>query len=164
MTLARAETGLEDPRSEVIDLGALLDEIIDRKEPATGVSLAVDCPDDLAVVANRELLAQAISNVVRNAAKFTVKGSIEVGAAPRDGSVEIRVTDTGQGIAVDALPRLVERFYQADTSKEGFGLGLSIVQSSVRAMGGQLVIESGGLGRGTTVSIRIPLGARRVSR
>jgi PAS domain S-box-containing protein len=164
MTLARAETGLEDPRSEVIDLAALLEEIVDRKEPATGVLLTVDCPDDLAVVANRELLAQAISNVVRNAAKFTVKGSIEVGAAPRDGSVEIRVTDTGPGIAADTRSRLVERFYQADASKEGFGLGLSIVQSSVRAMGGQLVIESEGLGCGTTVSIRIPLGARRVSR
>jgi signal transduction histidine kinase len=163
LTLARAQTEVEEPRWEVIDLCPMLHAIAARMEPAPGVSLLVECPEDLALVTNRELLEQTISNVVRNAVKYTEEGSIRLVAEPR-GLVEIRIVDTGIGIPEEALPRVVERFYRADSSKEGFGLGLSIVQTAMDVLGGELEIASEGVGRGTTVTMRLPLRATRVAR
>lgn len=164
LTLARAQTEVEEPRWELIDLSPMLEAIAARMEPAPGVSLTVDCPEDLALITNRELVEQTISNVVRNAVKYTEKGSIRLSAAPRDGWVEVGIADTGVGIPEDALPRVVERFYRADSSKEGFGLGLSIVQTAMGVLGGELEIASEGLGRGTTVTMRLPRLATKVAR
>jgi len=160
LTLSRAQIDVEDPRTEVIDLGPTLEAIAERMEPAEGVSLVVDCPTDLGLVANRDLLDQLLSNVVRNAVKYTPKGSIRVEAQPRDGGVEIRVVDTGIGISAEALPRVAERFFRGEPTAEGFGLGLSIVQAALDVMGGQLDLVSKGVGRGTTVTMMLPLGAK----
>jgi two-component system, OmpR family, sensor histidine kinase CiaH len=164
LTLSRAQTEVEEPRWEVIDLCPMLQAIAARMEPAPGVSLLVECPEDLALVTNRELLEQTISNVVRNAVKYTEEGSIKLVAAPRRGLVEVSIVDTGIGIPEEALPRVVERFYRADSSKEGFGLGLSIVQTAMDVLGGELEIASEGVGRGTTVTMGLPLRATRVAR
>jgi signal transduction histidine kinase len=160
LTLSRAETEVEDPRTEIIDLCRMLHAIAGRMEPAEAVSLTVDCPADLALVANHELLEQLVSNVVRNAVKYTESGWIRLEAEPRDGRVEMRVVDTGIGITADALPRVAERFFRGEPSKEGFGLGLSIVQASLEVMGGELDVASEGIGHGTTVTMSLPLGAR----
>jgi signal transduction histidine kinase len=164
LTLARAQTKVEEPRWEVIDLCPMLHAIAARMEPAPDVSLIVECPEDLALVTNRELLEQTISNVVRNAVKYTEEGSIRLTAAPRHGLVEVSIVDTGVGIPEEALSRVVERFYRADSTKEGFGLGLSIVQTAMGVLGGELEIASEGVGRGTTVTMRLPMGATRVAR
>ncbi|HKB21175.1 MAG TPA: ATP-binding protein [Gaiellaceae bacterium] len=164
LTLSRAETDVEEPRTEVVDLYAMLSAIADRAEPAEDVSLTVDCPHELALVANRELLGQVISNVVRNAEKYTDDGSIRIEAELHEGGVEIRVVDTGIGISREALPRVAERFYRGETSKDGFGLGLSIVQAALDVMGGALRVASPGLGQGTTVTMSLPHGATQVAR
>jgi signal transduction histidine kinase len=161
LTLARTQTGVEGARAELIVICPLLEAIAERKKPAESVELSVDCPTDLAVLANRELLEQAITNLLRNAVKYTAEGSIRLTGAARDGQVEIGVADTGIGIPVDSLPRVFDRFYKADPQHEGFGLGLSIVQASVGVMGGELEIDSSP-GRGTTVTITLPSGARVV--
>jgi two-component system, OmpR family, phosphate regulon sensor histidine kinase PhoR len=162
LTLSRAQADLEEPRSELIELCPLLEKIAERMEPAEGVSLAVDCAPEIALVANRELLEQLISNVVRNAVKYTEEGSIRVEAEPRDGQLELRVVDTGIGISAGTLPRVTERFYRGDASKEGFGLGLAIVRSALDVMGGELRIASQGPGQGTTVTMVLPHGATRL--
>jgi PAS domain S-box-containing protein len=162
LTLSRAQSEFEEPRTEMIVLSSMLEAIAERMEPAEGVSLSVVCPAEVAVVANRELLEQVITNIVRNAVKYTEQGSIEVEAELRDGAAEVRVVDTGIGIAADTLPRVTERFYRGEVSGQGFGLGLSIVQSALDVMGGDLQIVSDGLGQGTTVTMTLPLGARNV--
>ena len=164
LTLARAQTEVEEPRAELIDLGPLLEAIAARMEPAPDVTLTVECPADLALVSNRELLEQAISNVVRNAVKYTDTGSIVVAASRRDSAVEISVVDTGAGIPAEALARVAERFYRAEGSKDGFGLGLAIVEAAVGVLGGKLEVASEGPGQGTSVAITLPLGAKRVAR
>ncbi len=78
LTLARAQTGQEDPRSELLELSPLLEAIAERIEPAEGVEVVIDCPHDLAVFANRDLLEQTISNIVSNAVKYTIEGSIRL--------------------------------------------------------------------------------------
>lgn len=163
LTLSRAQVEIEEPRTEVVELCAMLDAIAERMEPAEGVSIAVVCPPELMVVTNRELLEQLISNVVRNAVKYTPQGSIRIEADLRDGRTEIRVVDTGVGISGEALPRVAERFYRGDASTEGFGLGLAIVRSALEVMDGELRIASDGPGHGTTVTVSLPLGAMRVA-
>jgi len=164
LTLSRAQTELEEPRTEVVDLCPMLEAIVGRMEPADDVVITVACPVDLALVANRELLEQLISNVVRNAVKYTESGSIRLEGRLHDGAAEVRVVDTGVGISADALPRVAERFYREDVTREGFGLGLAIVQASLYAMGGELEVASEGIGRGTTVTMTLPLGAKLVAR
>jgi two-component system sensor histidine kinase VicK len=164
LTLSRAQTEVEEPRTEMVDLRPMLEAIAERMDPAEGVELTVDCPPETALVANRELLEQLISNVVRNAVKYTEAGSIQLQAELRGGQAEIRVVDTGIGISAEALPRVAERFYRGDASKQGFGLGLSIVEAALETMGGKLEVASEGVGHGTTVTMSLPLGARRVTR
>jgi signal transduction histidine kinase len=161
LTLARAQAEIEEPRTEVIDLYPLLEAAAERLEPNAGVAVVVDCPQDLALVANQNLLDQLIMNVARNAVKYTDAGSIRLEAELRDGSVEVRVRDTGAGISAEALPHVTERFYRGEESREGFGLGLAIVAAALETMEGELEVASDGVGRGTTVKISLPLGARR---
>jgi two-component system phosphate regulon sensor histidine kinase PhoR len=163
LTLARAQVNVEPPRMELIDLCPLLQAIADRMEPAPGVELTVECPKDLALLSNRELLEQALSNIVRNAVKYTEEGSISLIGASRDGSVVIAVRDSGVGIPEESLPRVSERFYRADVTREGFGLGLAIVDATMAILGGELEIASS-VGYGTTVTVTLPIGAKRLAR
>jgi signal transduction histidine kinase len=75
----------------------------------------------------------------------------------------ISVVDTGLGIPEESLPRVTERFYRGESSRSGFGLGLAIVQAAMSVLGGELEIASR-VGYGTTVTMKLPLGATTVSR
>jgi two-component system, sensor histidine kinase len=161
LTLARAQVDVEPPRLELIDICPLLHAICERMEPAAGVELTVECPTDLALVSNRALLEQTVSNIVRNSVKYTKEGSIRMIGARRNGDVVLAVRDTGPGIPEEALPRVVERFYRASEGEEGFGLGLAIVDAAMNVLGGELEIASS-LGYGTTVTLTLPVGATRV--
>jgi signal transduction histidine kinase len=116
----------------------------------------VRCGPDVAVIANRPLLEQALANVSENAAKYT-SGDIVLSAQGGNGRVTIEVADEGPGIPPTHRAHLFERFYRADDVGTGFGLGLSIVHAAVEALGGELELDSGA--SGTRVSITLP-GAR----
>jgi signal transduction histidine kinase len=105
-------------------------------------------------------LAQVLQNLCGNALHYTRKGGrvvLEAGAAP--GEVTVKVSDTGIGIAPEDLPRVFERFFQAESAREvrrgGLGLGLQIVREIVEAHGGRIAVESA-LGRGTTFAFTLP--------
>ena len=114
------------------------------------------------VRADRDRLVQILVNVLDNAVKFTPEGgSVSITAAPEvQGSVVIKITDTGIGISKSELPRLGERFYRIDKTRSremgGTGLGLSIVKHLMKAHEGSMEIEST-LGKGTTVSLHFPV-------
>lgn len=141
----------------------MLESIAGRVEPAKGTVLTVDCPDDLVLLSNRELLEQAVSNVLRNSVKYTEEGTIRLVCTARADKVVLAVVDTGIGIPAESLPRVYERFYRAENSRQGFGLGLSIVEATMSALGGELEIASS-VGYGTTVTMTSLGGATRVSR
>jgi PAS domain S-box-containing protein len=162
LVLAQAETGGERPKDEVVALAPLLAEAVTGVEVVSGVRLEVHCPADLGVVSNHELIEQALSNLVRNAARVTRHGSISLTAQALDGQVEISVSDTGPGMAPETQARAFERFYRAEAPVgEGFGLGLAIVQAAVQALGGEVELESE-VGAGTTVRMRLPVPATLV--
>jgi len=109
-------------------------------------------------------LMQIVMNLVTNAMKFTPPGgSVTVEAAVRDANVELRVSDTGQGIAQEFMPRLFDRFSQADDNAArvhgGLGLGLSIVKNLTELHGGEVSAHSDGPGRGAVFVVRFPRAA-----
>lgn len=154
LLLARAQSGVETPRRDLIPVRPLLEEIAGVANVASAVDVVVDCDPTIATLANDELLTQALSNLVENAARFTNEGTILVRAVPSgDQSITIEVVDTGSGMTADELAHATDRFV---SSGDGFGLGLSIAADAARAAGGELELESEP-GRGTTGRLVVPL-------
>ncbi|WP_067927666.1 sensor histidine kinase [Alicyclobacillus shizuokensis] len=112
------------------------------------------------ITADEDLLSQVWMNLLANAIKFTGEnGRIDI-SLQRDGDwAEMRITDTGIGIAEEDLPRIFERFFKADKSrsaqKSGGGLGLAIVNKILSIHKGQITVQSR-LGAGTTFTVRLP--------
>jgi signal transduction histidine kinase len=113
------------------------------------------------IIADADRLQQVVSNLLMNAVKFTSKGGEVMLRLQRlDSEIEISVADTGRGIDPQFLPRIFDRFSQADggTRREsGLGLGLTIVRSIVELHGGKVFAESEGKGRGARFTVRLPL-------
>jgi PAS domain S-box-containing protein len=158
LVLARAQTREEEPRREEVTLCEVLEELTAHLEPKQGVELVLDCPAELVVSTNRDLLEHALSNLIGNAVHHTDAGQIKVSVHPDDeGSLMIEVSDTGIGIAPEELGRLFDRFYRGPTEKgrAGVGLGLPITKDAVEALGGRVEVESV-RGTGTTARIVLP--------
>ena len=163
LILARAQTGLETPKDEVVALEPLLSDIGASLRPAPGVEVQVDCPPELAVITNRELVEQALLNVAENSAKYTSQGRITLEAHAFDGGAEIVVSDTGPGIPKGVRGRVMERFYRdAPDASDGFGLGFAIVRSAIEALDGDLDLDEPE-GGGALVRIRLHQAASVVT-
>src|SRR5215210_660067 len=163
LILARAQTGAEAPRDEVVSLANLLAETAARLRLAPDVQVEVACEPEVGVLTNRELLEQAVANLAENAAKHTSAGRIVLGARQQDGTVEITVSDTGSGIAEAERSRVFDRFYSGPVGTgAGFGLGLAIVGAATDALGGQVELESS-VESGTVVRLRLPHAASLTS-
>ncbi|HVS66553.1 MAG TPA: ATP-binding protein [Thermoanaerobaculia bacterium] len=109
-------------------------------------------------------MQQVVWNLVSNAVKFTPKGGrVEVTLSRERSSLQIQVSDNGQGISAELLPRIFDRFSQADSSTRrrysGLGLGLSIARYIVEAHGGTIETTSPGEGEGATFTVRLPVRA-----
>ncbi|HET7924194.1 MAG TPA: PAS domain-containing protein, partial [Rhodanobacteraceae bacterium] len=115
----------------------------------------------LYVSGDRTRLVQSFTNVLQNSVKFTQEGGqIVVGVRDAGPDIEVSVRDNGVGIAPELVPRVFELFVQSertpDRSQGGLGIGLSVVKRLVEMHGGAVAVASEGLGRGTTVTIRLP--------
>ncbi len=164
LILARAQSGAEAPRDEVVSLANMLNETAARLRLAPDVEVEVACEPEVGVLTNRELLEQAVANLAENAAKHTSAGRIVLGARQLDGTVEITVSDTGSGIAAAERSRVFDRFYSGPVgANAGFGLGLAIVGAAADALGGEVELESS-VGTGTVVRLRLPYPASLTSR
>ncbi len=134
---------------------------------ARRIALTLDNDAGSAVVCgDHSRLLQVLQNLLGNALKFTpAEGVVHVTVAADDRTCEIRVADSGVGIAQEAQPRVFDRFWQADSSPRrlhgGLGLGLAIVSELVRAHGGTVEAQSEGPRRGSTFVVRLPRAAER---
>lgn len=108
------------------------------------------------IVTDPERLSQVLLNLLTNACKFTPSGSITFGYELRDKEIYFFVQDTGQGIAPDQIDKLFERFYRQDHKTPGNGLGLSICKEIVDRFGGEIGVESAGIGRGSKFWFTLP--------
>ncbi|MBF5042272.1 response regulator [Aggregicoccus sp. 17bor-14] len=154
-----------------VALGAVVEAALESVRPAAearGLQLEAAIEPHAQVLGDAARLQQVVWNLVSNAVKFTPPGGrVQVRVAPRDGALELRVADTGQGIPQDFLPHVFERFRQADGSPTrqhgGLGLGLAIAKHLVELHGGSIGAESPGDGQGATFRVTLPLAAERLA-
>ena len=132
-----------------VRLAPLVSEVGDLYEPIAedkGVTLRVEAADEITVHGDRDLLFEAVANLVDNAVKFTPGGGrVALALLHRGGDSIIRVSDTGPGIPASEREAVTKRFYRSDKSRrsEGLGLGLSLVAAIVKLHGFRFVIADG---------------------
>lgn len=162
-TFALAETGSLHLAREPVDVAVLVHETLEGFRPAAsaaGVALVEEVAADAgALEGDAARLSSVVANLVSNALRHTpAGGSVRVAAraAPpaEADAVELAVSDDGEGIPPELLPRVFDRFVKGGASP-GSGLGLAIVRDVVEAHGGTVIVESAP-GRGTTVRARLP--------
>jgi heavy metal sensor kinase len=160
LTLSRAETRQSKPATEAVDLRELADHVIAQ----LGVlaeekrqTLTVESHGTPQALGDREVLSQALINLVDNAIKFTpAGGQIRIRVAEVAGEAVCEVSDSGPGVAPAAQPRIFDRFYREEGIQAGgTGLGLSIARGAVEANGGRLTLERTDPG-GSTFRIAMP--------
>ncbi len=171
LDMSRISRGTIQLRKEPTILGAAVGravESIRHQVDARGQILEVDLPDNpIWLDADPTRLDQILSNLLTNAAKYTdPNGQIRLTAAREGGSVEIRVVDSGVGIAPDFLPRIFDLFAQADRSLDrsqgGLGIGLTLVRDLVELHGGSISVRSEGLAMGSEFTVRLPATGERI--
>jgi PAS domain S-box-containing protein len=166
LDVARISGGKLELKRQRADLRAILASAVETSLPlieAGQHALEVDVPDlPLLVDADATRIAQVVANLLNNAAKYTpARGRIQL-SVRRDGiDAVVAVSDTGVGIAADALAGVFEMFSQigrtVDRSQGGLGIGLSLVRRLVEMHGGSVVAESGGANAGSVFTVRLPL-------
>lgn len=175
LDVSRITRGKVQLKKERIDVRAVLDAALEVSRPLIEESrhvLSISTPEEtLLLDADPTRMAEVVSNLLNNAAKYTPKrGRIEL-SAQRDHNgdrddVIIRVRDNGVGLTPEALPKVFELFSQVgktlDRSQGGLGIGLALVKRLVEMHGGQVTAESQGLGQGSTFVVRLPLAAVQV--
>jgi signal transduction histidine kinase/ActR/RegA family two-component response regulator len=169
LDVSRIDRGKIDLKRERVAVDAVVSASIETARPsidAKSHELVVRfAQKSLHVEGDPVRLAQIVSNLLINAAKFTPpKGRIELGMQAGDGEVAISVRDNGIGIERDQLPRVFEMFVQLETQRNqgstgtgGLGLGLALVKSLVELHHGRVEAHSDGIGSGSEFIVRLPL-------
>lgn len=160
LLLARAESGRLELNLQRIDLAEVAQRAWAAVGPLAERPLEV-VGGQVFAQGDPDMIQRVIENLLENAARHTPpEGTIAVRVETEGREAVVRVTDTGEGIAAEHLPRLTERFYRVDDARSrsdgGCGLGLAITKGLVEAHGGRLEFESE-VGRGTTATVRLPL-------
>jgi two-component system CheB/CheR fusion protein len=170
LDVARITRGTIEVRAEVLDLRDIVRSVYNDLRTVIATreqEFTCNLPDaPVPVHGDRTRLEQVVTNLVQNASKYTpAKGSIALSVAKKDLNALLRVSDTGRGIAKEFLPHMFDLFAQEDRSLDrsrgGLGLGLSIVRSIVDLHGGQVHASSEGEGKGTEVTVLLPLTAEQ---
>jgi two-component system CheB/CheR fusion protein len=161
--IASGKLRLERTRTELLPIVRSAMDAIMPTAREKGVTIETDlAPDAEIVSADPNRLRQVASNLLTNAVKFTPSGGrVKVTLENLNHSVELRVSDSGQGIDPEFLPHVFTAFSQAESSTTrsfgGLGLGLAICKELVELHGGSIRAESGGVGQGATFIVRLPL-------
>lgn len=146
LEMSRLESGSVQPKLEIIQAAPALEEVVQATHPATtGRSVSIDCAESIWLRADYRLLLQALSNLVENAARHSVRGGgIHLGASEASQRVRVWVEDEGPGIAPQYLPQIFDKFYRVpgQSDQPGTGLGLSIVKAMVDLSGGSVHAET----------------------
>lgn len=166
LDFSRIEAGRVQAVYEPVDLAAFTAELASVFRSLlerSGLTYTVDCPPlPEPVFVDREMWEKIVFNLISNAFKFTLAGSIHVTLRPAGSHVQLQVRDSGTGIAPADLPHVFDRFYRVTNARsrsyEGSGIGLALVQELVRLNGGEVTVESQ-LDHGTVFTVSLPLGS-----
>jgi PAS domain S-box-containing protein len=163
LTYARVETGRDTLQLETTDIGAVAREAVVVLEPDAvekGLAIDLQLPDqDVVLHTDAGKVRQILVNLLSNAVKYTEQGQVRVQILSVHGGVQIDVSDTGIGITPEALERIFEPFWQAESPNTrtmgGTGLGLSVSRRLARLLEGDIQVESE-VGVGSTFTVWIP--------
>jgi two-component system phosphate regulon sensor histidine kinase PhoR len=170
MSLSRIEADRYSLPADLVDMAALLREVCQDIHAARSDGHRLEIESNVprsTVTGDRGQLSQLLHNVIGNALKYGRDGTpVRATLSIRHDRLRLAVTDQGDGIAPEHLPRLTERFYRVDPGRSraigGTGLGLAIVKHIVERHRGTLDIASV-VGQGTTVKVELPLAPGRLS-
>ncbi len=168
LDLARLEAGGRRYCLGPVRLDEVLAEVLEDRAfaiEAHGVTVR-PALQPLSLNSDREILHCLFSNLVDNAIKYrslVAPPVIEIGLVEEDGQAVVRVADNGIGFGSGQLERAFDRFWQASASAEGSGVGLTICRMIAEDLGGTIAIASGGVGKGTAVTVRFPENAKAPS-
>jgi PAS domain S-box-containing protein len=166
LDVSRITRGKVELRREIVELGTVVENAVEASRPLIekwGHELTVTVPaQPVRLDADPIRLAQVISNLLNNSAKYTRRGGrIALAAEAPGDQVLIRIKDNGIGISADLLPRVFDLFTQAGRSVEhsdgGLGIGLTLVQRLTEMHGGSVEARSDGPGKGSEFVVRLPV-------
>lgn len=167
LNISRIESGVAQAQREEVSLPRLVRDVIDVMMPqarAAQVGLSESAaPQRVHLIADRDLIYQALLNLVSNAIKYTQPGgrvTVETTVDENEQWIEVAVTDTGVGVPVADQTRLFEKFYRVDSHKKmakGSGLGLNLVRHVVETLHQGRVTLTSRQGSGTTFRVRLPV-------
>jgi signal transduction histidine kinase len=161
--LSQAETGYLPLHLEKVSLSSTIESVVKifmpislQKNCRLQTQLATNLPS---VYVDRDRLKQILINLLSNAIKYTDRGTVTVHAGKNGDCVWIAVVDTGSGIALEDLPKVFERFWRADVSRNsstgGSGIGMALTKRLVELHGGKIEVEST-LGEGSIFRFTLP--------
>lgn len=160
MDVSRIESGRFSVQPRPTDLVQIARSVVEVQQAATEKHrIVLEAPDRLEGMWDPDRLAQALTNLVSNAIKYSPGGGmVWVRVRADAAAAEVSVTDQGMGIYSEALPYLFQPYARLDHRKRvpGVGLGLYITKAIIEAHGGQIWASSPGPGRGSTFSFRLP--------
>lgn len=161
LDFSRIQGGALSLRTEKMDVLAELDEavyVFKERAKREGMELnyaVTDMPTPMN--GDPDKIKQVFVNILDNALKYSNQGGkIDVSADVDGNMLSVSISDSGCGIAPEDLPRVTEKFFKANISVRGSGIGLAVCEEIVRRHGGSLTFESG-LGKGTTVTVTLPI-------
>lgn len=163
LQIAEAESGTVGARPEPVALDHMLDELGELYQPQAeqqGITFTVSCEPGSRVLGHRQLLAQAVANLIDNALKFTPAGGrVALRTQGTDGRLIISVADSGPGIPSEDRSRAVEPFVRLSNAppRDGSGLGLNLAAAVARLHGGSLRLEDND--PGLVARLDLPVGA-----
>jgi signal transduction histidine kinase len=166
LTFARVDIGRERVRWESMSINHTLADAASLVEPmaaAKKLKFAIKLLDeDQPIQTDGTKLRQMLVNLLSNGIKFTEQGAVELGCLVSDGILEVRIADTGVGIAAEHIDFVFEPFWQAEQTATrktgGTGLGLSVTRKLARLLGGDVTVASR-MGSGTTFLLTLPMKA-----
>jgi PAS domain S-box-containing protein len=166
LDVSRIGRGKVALKRERVTLKVVLAHAVETSQPLLDAgqhTLSIHLPDEPVFVDGDLIrLAQVLSNLLNNAAKYTPKGGrVDLAVSVEGGQAVLRVSDNGVGISAEALPNVFDLFEQLPEARGrgqgGLGIGLSLARGLVELHGGTIRAESPGLGRGSTFTVRLPL-------
>jgi signal transduction histidine kinase len=169
LDITRLESGAEPLRLAPMRIATLVERVLLLLDPLAAQrnirivrGLAPDLP---VILSDADLIAEALTNLIANAIKYSpVNTEIVVEARDAGDALIVEIRDQGYGVSADALPKIFEKFYRVprveDAGVPGTGLGLALVREIVELHGGRVTVESE-VGVGSTFTVRLPLSAEK---
>jgi CheY-like chemotaxis protein/signal transduction histidine kinase len=166
LDVSRITSGKIQLRTEDVDIAAVMDAALETSRPLIeerGHELSVTLPEDALVIrGDSARIAQVLTNLLNNAAKYTPPGGrVSVSATAEGSEAVLRVADSGQGIPESMLEGIFDLFTQLDNSPDhsqgGLGIGLTLVKRLVEAQRGTVSAASAGVNQGSVLTVRLPL-------